>query len=108
MKRLVLAGLIAAFAAVTPASAARDKIAISPDQRTKISAYVSQEKVKPVTFRQRLNRGSKIDSAVVLNDVPVEWGAELGKYKFVYSNDDRVLFVDPNSRAVVDAIKVSR
>ena len=108
MKRLLLAGLIAAFAAASPAHAARTKIAISPDQRTKISAYINQQKVKPVTFQQRMNRGSKIDNAVILNDVPSDWGADLGKYKFIYSGDSRVLFVNPTSRAVVDAIKVTR
>ena len=108
MKRFVLAGLLVAFAATTPAAAARDKVAVSPDQRTKISAYVGQGKVKPVSFQQRMNRGSKIDSAVALNDVPSDWGADLGKYKFVLSNDNRILFVNPNSRAVVDAIKVKR
>lgn len=106
MKRSVLAGLLIASAALTPAFA-KNKITISQDQRAKISTYVGQQKLKPVAFPVKPNRGSKIESAVALSDVPSEWGADLGKYKYVYTNN-RVLFVNPDSRAVVEAIKVGK
>ena len=107
MKRLVLAGLLIAYAAMAPAQAAGAKISVSQDQRNKISAYVTQQKVKPVTFQARMNRGSKVDNTITLLDVPSEWGTELGKFKYVYSNDNRILFINPTSREVAYAIKVS-
>lgn len=106
MKRFVIAGLLIASAALTPAYA-KNKITVTQDQRAKISTYVSQQKPKQVSFQVKPNRGSKIESSVALMDVPSEWGADLGKYKYVYTNN-RVLFVNPDSRAVVDAIKVSK
>ena len=40
---------------------------------------------------------------VELVAVPSDWGPSLTKYRYVYSND-RVLLVDPGSRAVVQEI----
>jgi hypothetical protein len=40
---------------------------------------------------------------VELVAVPSDWGPSLTKYRYVYS-DNRVLLVDPGSRAVVEEI----
>ena len=44
-----------------------------------------------------------LPSDVELAAVPSDWGPSLTKYRYVYSND-RVLLVDPGSRAVVQEI----
>lgn len=107
MKRLFLAGLLAIAFISTPASAARrDKIPMPNELRAKISAYVAQKKLTPVTFKTQVRRGRKLEDGVELLDIPADWGANLGKYKFVYS-DNRILFVEPGTRKVFDVIKAT-
>jgi hypothetical protein len=44
-----------------------------------------------------------VPTDVELAAVPSDWGPSLTQYRYVYSND-RVLLVDPGSRAVVQEI----
>jgi hypothetical protein len=106
MKRLFLAGLLATAFISTPAMAARDKIYMPNDLRAKISAYIGQKKVTSATLKSPVKRGRKFEDGVALLDVPADWGTDLAKYKYVYS-DNRVLFIEPSSRKVVDTIKVT-
>ena len=102
---LVLAGpAFAQSTTITTGSApAAQTITIAPEQRTKIKTYVTEHKIRPVTVKERIAVGATVPSDVELVAVPSDWGPSLTKYRYVYSNN-RVLLVDPGSRAVVQEI----
>ena len=83
--------------------ASRATVQIEPEARTRIKTYVTEHKVSPVTVKERIAVGATVPSDVDLAAVPSDWGPSLTKYRYVYSND-RVLLVDPGSRAVVQEI----
>jgi hypothetical protein len=64
---------------------------------------VTEHKVRPVTVKERIAVGATVPSDVELAPVPSDWGPSLTKYRYVYSNN-RVLLVDPGSRAVIEEI----
>jgi len=79
-------------------------ITIAPEQRTKIKQFVVQEKVKPVTLKERVAVGATLPADVELVTVPSTWGPDLVKYRYVYS-DNRVVLVEPSSRKVIEVIE---
>jgi hypothetical protein len=87
----------------TTAPAASASVTISPEQRTRIKQYVVEKKVKPVTVKERVAVGATLPSDVELVAVPSDWGPEMSRYRYVYS-DDRVMLVEPGSRRVVQVI----
>jgi hypothetical protein len=110
MKKLILAaaavallstGAIAQTTVTTGAS--RATVQIEPEARTRIKSYVTEHKIRPVTVKERIAVGATVPSDVELVAVPSDWGPSLTKYRYVYSNN-RVLLVDPGSRAVVEEI----
>ena len=111
MKKLLLTvaavGLLAtsAFAqtTVTTGTAPGAAVQIEPESRTKIRAYVTEKKLRPVTIKERVAVGASLPADVELHAVPAEWGASLTKYRYVYSND-RVMLVDPGTRTVIEEI----
>ena len=112
MKKTLLAGLTAlalaspAFAqttVTTTAPSAGATVTIAPEQRTKIKQYVVQQKVKPVTVKERVTVGTVLPADVEFAAVPGDWGPELGRYRYVYTNDNVVL-VEPSSRRVIQII----
>jgi Protein of unknown function (DUF1236) len=104
MKRLIL---VAAAAGVLMTGAvarttvttgiARDSIQVEPEYRTKIKTYVTEKKLRPLTTTERIAVGTSVPANIELQTVPSDWGPSLTKYRYVYSND-RVMFVDPDSR----------
>jgi hypothetical protein len=113
MKRTVLAGVaVLALAGpvfaqstivTTPAPSAGVTVTIAPEQRTRIKQYVVQQKVKPVTIRERVTVGAVLPADVEFAAVPSDWGPELSRYRYVYSGDNVVL-VEPSSRRVIQVI----
>jgi len=111
MKRILLAGvasLVMASAAVaqttvTTGSAPAASVTIAPEQRTKIKTYVTEKKVKPITVKEKISVGATLPADVELATVPADWGPELVKYRYVYS-DNHVALVEPSSRKVVQII----
>jgi hypothetical protein len=87
----------------TPAPSASASVTISPEQRTRIKQYVVEKKVKPVVVKERVAVGATLPADVELAAVPGDWGPEMGRYRYVYS-DDRVMLVEPSSRRVVQVI----
>ena len=87
----------------TTTPGASHSITLAPEQRTKIKQYVVQEKVKPVTVRERFVVGATLPAEVELLAVPSTWGPEVSRYRYVYSNDN-VILVEPSSRRVVQII----
>jgi hypothetical protein len=104
MKRVLLAGVTAlAVTASGQLLAQSATVQIEPAQRTKIKEYVVKEKVRPVTVKERISVGARLPADVELRSVPADWGPTVTKYRYVYSND-RVYFVDPSSRTVIQEI----
>jgi hypothetical protein len=113
MKRTLLAGVTAlalagpAFAqstiVTTPAPGPGVTVTIAPEQRTRIKQYVVQQKVKPITIKERVTVGTVLPADVEFAAVPGDWGPELSRYRYVYSGDNVVL-VEPSSRRVIQVI----
>jgi hypothetical protein len=110
MKKLVLAAAAVALLSTgamaqttVTTGASRATVQIEPEARTKIKSYVTEHKIRPVTVKERIAVGATVPSDVELVAVPSDWGPSLTKYRYVYSNN-RVLLVDPGSRAVVEEI----
>jgi hypothetical protein len=114
MKRILLAGaalLIVmggpAFAqsttVTTTAPSAGAAVVIAPEQRTKIKQYVVQQKVKAVTMKEKIAVGATLPADVELVAVPADWGPEVSRYRYVYS-DNHIALVEPSSRRVVTII----
>lgn len=87
----------------TTAPAAGASVTISPEQRTRIKQYVVEKKVKPITVKERVAVGATLPADVELVAVPSEWGPDMARYRYVYSND-HVMLVEPGSRRVVQVI----
>jgi hypothetical protein len=114
MKRAFFAGaaLLVALSApafsqtttvTTTAPAAGATVTIAPEQRTKIKQYVVQQKVKSVAVKERVAIGGTLPADVELMAVPADWGPEVSRYRYVYS-DNNVMLVEPSSRRVVTII----
>ncbi|MCP3391296.1 DUF1236 domain-containing protein [Bradyrhizobium sp. CCGB12] len=78
-------------------------VQIEPEYRTRIKSYVTEQRVRPVTTKQKIIVGAAVPGDVELESVPADWGPSLTKYRYVYSGD-RVMLVDPGSRMVVQEI----
>ena len=78
-------------------------VEIEPQYRTKIKTYVTEHKLRPVQTQEKIVVGAKVPSDVELVAVPSDWGPNLTKYRYVYSND-RVMLVDPGTRTVVQEV----
>jgi len=113
MKRAILAG-IAMIALAGPAlaqttiqtapapaaPAAGATVTLAPEQRTRIKTYVTEHKPRSVTVKERVAVGATLPADVDLVAVPSDWGPDLARYRYVYS-DNRVVLVEPSSRRVV-------
>ena len=111
MKKLLMLATAASLAAtmanaqttVTTTGAAPAAVQIEPQYRTKIKTYITEHKLRPVTTTEKIVVGAKVPSDVELVAVPSDWGPNLTKYRYVYSND-RVMLVDPGTRTVVQEV----
>lgn len=111
MKKTIIASIIAiasatsAFAqtaVVTTGSASAD-VVIEPEYRTRINSYVTEHRVAPVTLREKVIVGATLPEDVELRTVPADWGPNLTKYRYIYSNN-HVMLVEPSSRRVVRVV----
>jgi Protein of unknown function (DUF1236) len=100
---LLATSAVAQTTVTTTTGAGRANVIVEPEARTKIRTYVTEKKVRPVTTKERIVVGSTVPSDVELVAVPSDWGPSLTRYRYVYSND-RVMLVDPGTRAVVHEI----
>jgi hypothetical protein len=113
VKRILLAGAAALLLAgsasaqttvtTTTGTSVGSTITIAPEQRTKIKQYVVQQKVKPITVKEKITVGATLPQDVELQAVPSDWGADVSRYQYVYYGDD-VMLVEPSSRRVVQVI----
>ena len=108
MKRTLLAA--AATLAITSAAFAQGttvttttttgvgnaQVTIAPEQRTKIKSYITTQKVQPITVKEKVSVGATLPADVTLVAVPNDWGPEMVKYRYVYT-DNHVVLVEPSS-----------
>ena len=62
-----------------------------------------QERVAPVTVRERITVGATLPADVELRTVAADWGPSVSKYRYVYSGNN-IYFVEPSTRQVVTVI----
>ncbi|WP_249118998.1 DUF1236 domain-containing protein [Bradyrhizobium sp. AUGA SZCCT0158] len=110
MRKLILAAAAVALLSTgataqttVTTGASRAAVQIEPEARTRIKSYVTKHKLRPVAVKERIAVGATVPNDVELVAVPSDWGPSLTKYRYVYSSN-RVLLVDPGSRAVVQEI----
>ena len=60
---------------------------ITPEQRTKIKQYVMQQKVRPANIKERVTVGATLLADVELLAVPNDWGSDVTKYRYVYTDN---------------------
>jgi hypothetical protein len=78
-------------------------VTIAPEQRTHIRKYTT-DRVAPVTVKERLTVGATLPADGELVAVPDDWGPDLRRYRYVYTND-HVVLVEPSSRRVVQIVE---
>jgi len=111
MKRLLIlaaaASLVATMATAQTTTVttgtAGTAIHIEPEYRTRIKSYITEHKVRPVVSQEKIVVGAKVPSTVELEAVPSDWGPSVTRYRYIYSGD-RVMFVDPATRTVVQEV----
>jgi hypothetical protein len=82
----------------------RRPLSLEPQQRTVIKRYVTERQVPQVEMRGPVTVGAAIPAEVELQPAPYEWGPQVTRYSYVYDDDDQVVFVDPQTRRVVDVL----
>jgi hypothetical protein len=81
-------------------------ITIAPEHEKIIRDYVVHEHVKPIDVDQDFAVGATVPDTVELAPVPEQiytTAPEVKKYRYFYWKN-RVVFVDPDSRRIVDVI----
>jgi hypothetical protein len=73
---------------------------VPSDQKAYIKDYVLRERVRPVFVDKRIGIGATVPPNIQLLQVPSDWGPSVQRFAYFIS-DDRVHFVDPQSRRVV-------
>ena len=112
MKRTWLAGLAAAgllaggsaFAQTTETTTTT--WTVKPEERTVIKDYVVKEKIRPAPVKEEVTIGAPIPTEVRLLPVPEEIYTrvpEARRYEY-FDWDGKVVFVDPDSRKVVQIV----
>ena len=80
---------------------------VKPEERTVIKDYVVKEKVRPERIKEEVTIGAPVPTDVTLQPVPEEIYArvpEARRYQY-FDWDGRVVFVDPDSRKVVQIVE---
>ena len=122
MKRLIMAGIAAAAVIAGTSAMAQDEAppgamekstttttttwTVRPEERTVIHDYVVKEKVRPEAVKEEITVGAAVPADVELAPVPQEIYAkvpEARRYEY-FDWDGRVVFVDPDSRRVVQIV----
>jgi hypothetical protein len=75
-------------------------IDVPSDQKAYIKDYVLRTKVRPILTDERISMGATVPPNIPLLPVPAAWGPSVQTFAYFVS-DDRVHFVDPQSRRVV-------
>jgi hypothetical protein len=122
MKRLWIAGLTAAGVMAGTSAIAQDEApagamekqtttttttwTVKPEERTVIHDYVVKERVRPERVKEEISVGMPVPTDVEMQPVPEEiYGKvpEARNYQY-FDWNGRVVFVDPDSRRVVQIV----
>ena len=122
MKRLWIAGLAAAGVIAGTSAMAQDEApagtmekqtttttttwTVRPEERTVIHNYVVKERVRPEAVKEEITIGAPVPADVELLPVPEEIYTkvpEVRRYEY-FDWNGRVVFVDPDSRKVVQIV----
>ena len=108
MKRLTIAaaGAVALFAGSAALAQDDASVTIAPEHEKVIKDYVVQEHMRPVDVDENISVGATVPQNVELAPVPERiytTAPEVRKYRYFYWKN-RVVFVDPDSRRVVDIV----
>jgi len=79
---------------------------VKPEERTVIKDYVVKEKIRPAPIREEITIGAAVPAEVQLMPVPAEIYTrvpEARRYEY-FDWSGRVVFVDPDSRKVVQIV----
>ena len=82
-------------------------LTIEPAHRTIIHQYVVKERVRPIRLKETVGVGAVIPSDVALQPVPEAWTTEVpevANYQY-FDWDGKVVFVEPQSRRVVQIVE---
>ena len=122
MKRLWIAGLAAAGVMAGTTAMAQDEApagsmekqtttttttwTVRPEERTVIHDYVVKERIRPEAVKEDIVIGAPVPTDVELQPVPEEIYTkvpEVRRYEY-FDWNGRVVFVDPDSRKVVQIV----
>src|SRR5947207_4409378 len=108
MKRLLIGSAIAVGLLMSGyAMAQTATVTIAPEKRAIIKQYVVKQKIKPITIKERVRVGMAVPAEVELAPVPEAIYTEVPtvrNYRYFYW-DDRVVFVDPANRHVIEIVE---
>lgn len=82
---------------------------LEPKQRTVVKETIVKRNVRPVQVNFSINVGSAIPRSVVLYDLPpvlIEYEPSYSRYKFIMTDDDTILVIDPETWTIIDIIEV--
>ncbi|MET8524065.1 MULTISPECIES: DUF1236 domain-containing protein [Bacteria] len=106
MKHTIL-GMVAASALIASSAAfaqTSTQITIGQPEQTRIKEYVVKENVKPVMVKEKVTVGATLPADVELRAAPTDWGPDVSKYRYVYT-DNHVVLVEPSSRRIVHIVE---
>ena len=86
----------------TTTTTATTRQTLTPDDRTVVRRYVTEQKRPSVRVQERVAVGSRLPSSVEL--YAVEGGPGVSRYRYTIVNDEPVL-VDPGTREVIEVLR---
>jgi hypothetical protein len=78
-------------------------------QRTVVKQTITKRNVRPVNVNFSINVGAVVPRTVVLYDLPdtlIEFEPGYSRYKFVMSDDNTILVIDPETWTIIDVIEI--
>lgn len=103
---LAAAGLLASGSAFAQMETTTTTWTVKPEERTVIKDYVVKEKIRPEPIKEEVTIGAPVPADVTLQPVPEQIYArvpEARRYQY-FDWDGRVVFVDPDTRKVVQIV----
>jgi hypothetical protein len=78
-------------------------------QRTVVRESIGKRNMRPTKVNFSINVGAVVPRTVVLYDLPdtlIEFEPDYSRYKFVMSDDNTILVIDPETWTIVDVIEI--
>ena len=78
-------------------------------QRTVVRESIGKRNMRPTKVNFSINVGAVVPRTVVLYDMPdtlIEFEPEYRRYKFIMTDDNTILVIDPETWTVIDVIEI--